>query len=86
MPQANTLEVVWSSGDDIPLVYVDNMAMIRIKDRFYLTFGHVRPPVGKAEGTARAELKPVGRFVIERDALKRITSVLNKHLADERME
>lgn len=77
-----SLEVFWGSPEGVEIVWADNLHLQRVNNQYYLTFGQVRPPV--AEGIERivAEIRPVARLVVTKDALKRITDLLAKGLKD----
>ena len=77
-----SLESFWGNADQLDLVFVDNIHVQRINDQFYLTFGQVRPPVEIPPSRMVAEIRPVARLVVPRDALTKIVELLGRLTKD----
>jgi hypothetical protein len=74
------IALTWGSADDLDLLFADNLHLAQVNELFYLTFGQTRVPV-VAKGTAptEAEIRPVSRLVISRDAFNKIATLLGRY-------
>ena len=62
-------------------MFADNVLLQRVGDQFYLTFGQVRLPA--IQGPVKrgvAEIRPMVRVIIPKDALERIADLLTRSL------
>ena len=78
------LEAYWGKADHLEPVLVDNLHLQRVNNQYYLTFGQIRLPLVEAP-TERvvAEIRPMTRLIIPRDALRRIVELLSRTLKHE---
>lgn len=78
-----TLEVFWGDADAVEPVFADNLALQRVNEQFYLTFGQIRLPATSAvTDRTVAEIRPVARLIIPKDALHRVAELLTRNLPD----
>jgi hypothetical protein len=80
-----SIDVYWGSGEDLEPIYADQLHLQSINQQYYLTFGQLRPPLVK-EGVPVdkivAEIRPVAKLIVTREAFKRIAKLLNKHMKE----
>jgi len=80
-PQAS-IDVFWGKGEALEPIFADNLHLQRINDQFYLTFGQVRLPLIETNPAERvvAEIRPVVRLIVPKDALQRVVNMLSRNL------
>lgn len=76
-PKQGEIRAEWSDAAALDQVMVSELFLHMIRDHAYLTFGQIRLPVGDIEGKT-AEIRPMARLVIPREALSRMLTVLNR--------
>lgn len=77
------VQAQWSSGDHLDPMFSDHLHLSRINDQFYLTFGQLRPGIDQPDGTVSpitAEIRPLIRLIVPRDALAKVVALLTKGL------
>lgn len=83
--QEMQLKLAWSGGSDLDPMFVDQAHLARIEDQFYLTFGQVRvtsAPISDQE-PAYAEIRPMVRLVIPKEAMARLLELLQGGLTPD---
>lgn len=78
------IRVHWGSVDSLDLLFADNVHLALVNDQFYVTFGQTRVPVAEDMGSTQAEIRPVSRLVISKDAFKKIASLLARYVEEEK--
>jgi len=66
----------WVESASPELQFADQLHVIRVDDRFYLTFGQTRVPVGSSGGELLGEIHPVARLVLTKQAMTAIVGIL----------
>jgi hypothetical protein len=79
-PQEKTVVARWGSGRELEQIFTDEMLVQVAKGRAYVTFGQIRTPIGPDIQTGEAEVRPVVRLIVPRDALLRMVTTLNRVL------
>ena len=79
------MEVFWGKPEHLEPIFADNLHLQRINDQFYLTFGQIVPPLVEGSPNERmvAEIRPVARMIVTKDALGRISELLVRNLKSE---
>jgi hypothetical protein len=72
----------WAEAPHLDLLFADNLYLTRVNDQYYLSFGHLYPSVEqpKDASSLTAELRPVVRLMVPKEALKRMVDLLSRAL------
>jgi len=93
-PEATTLKAVggmpievrghWADASQLDPIYADQLHLVRLENQFFLVFGQTRLPVVEGRSsTVDAEIKPMARFVVSKEALGRMINLLNQNVVSE---
>lgn len=77
-PVEVSIEASWGRSDLLDPVFVDSLALQRINDIFYLTFGQIRATAeAGSPARATAEIRPLVRLIVPKESMERIAELLN---------
>ncbi len=74
------IRLEWDEGEDVPIVYANQLQVSHGGPEFFLVFGVIVPPANPAELPDVLKIKPQARIVIARDAMPALVQALNDNL------
>ena len=70
-------QLQWGDPSSLDQVFVDQLAIQSVEERFYLTFGQIRMPLNAVAGGA-APIQPMVRLIVSTESLQRMVEVLRR--------
>jgi len=74
------IRLEWDEGEDVPIVYANQLQVSHGGLEFFLVFGAIVPPVNPTDLPDVLKIRPQARVVIARDAMPAIVQALNDNL------
>jgi hypothetical protein len=74
------IRLEWDDGEDVPIVYANQLQVSHGGPEFFLVFGVIVPPANPTELPDALKIKPQARIVIARDAMPALVQALNDNL------
>jgi len=74
------IRLEWDEGDDVPLVYANQLQVSHGGPEFFLVFGVIVPPANPTDLPDVLKIKPQARIAVSRDAMPAIVQALNDNL------
>lgn len=77
--QLPKVKVVWDDVTDLAPILADELNVLQVNDRVYLTFAQVRFPLVEDPGPAEvvAHIRPMVRIAVSKDAWAKMLQLLN---------
>lgn len=74
------IRLEWDEGDDVPIVYANQVQVAHGGPEFFLVFGVLTPPANPGHLPDALKIQPQARVVIAREAMPGIVQALNQSL------
>ena len=74
------IRLEWDEGQDVPIVYANQLQVSHGGPEFFLVFGVIVPPANPTDLPDVLKINPQARIAISRDAMPAIVQALNDNL------